>query len=50
MNLKELNLTQLSTLICKYNGQTGTPKQVQRLIKFYKTKEMMINFLSPRIK
>ena len=49
MNLNNLTLEQLAKLACNYNGQKGTAKQIERLVKFYKNKESLINFLSPRI-
>lgn len=49
-NLETLTDRQLAKLIAQYNGQTGTDKQVSRLVKFYQTNEMMVNFLKPRLK
>lgn len=42
-------LRELAKLICQYNGQRGTDKQIDRVIKIYQNKEMMFNFLNPRI-
>ena len=47
--LETLTEQQLAKLIAQYNGQKGTDKQVERLVKFYQTKDLMINFLKPRL-
>jgi len=49
MNLQKLSERELAKLISQYNGQKGTEKQIDRIVKFYPNKEMMINFLMPRI-
>ena len=49
VQLEAFTERQLAKLIAQYNGQKGTDKQVDRLVKFYQTKEMMINFLKPRV-
>ncbi len=49
MNLNNLTSAQLAKMICNYNGQKGTEKQVNRILKFYPNKESLINFLKPRI-
>ena len=50
IDLNTLTLNDLLIMICKYNGQKGTSKQVQKMSKFYTSKELAINFLKPRIK
>lgn len=49
MNLNNLTLEQLAKLACNFNGQKGTVKQIERLVKFYRNKQSLINFLKPRI-
>ena len=48
--LKQLTLEELLIMICKYNGQKGTAKQVEKMAKFYISKDLAINFLKPRLK
>ena len=49
MNLSNLSIQELALLVCQYNGQRGTAKQIKFVVNCYKTKENIINFLTPRI-
>jgi hypothetical protein len=49
-DLKKFSLRELLIMICQYNGQRGTDKQIQKMAKFYTSKDLAINFLKPRIK
>ena len=49
-DLNSLTLNDLLIMICKYNGQRGTAKQVEKMAKFYISKDLAINFLKPRLK
>lgn len=44
-------VNKLALLICQYNGQKGTEKQVQKVLKMYGNSEkLMRQFLNGRIK
>ena len=47
MRLETLTDKQLAKMIAHYNGQRGTDKQVQKILKT-SNREMMMNFLIPR--
>lgn len=49
MKLSNLTIQELALLVCQYNGQRGTAKQIKFVVSSYKTKENILNFLTPRI-
>ena len=46
--LNKIDLTQKAMLICLYNDQKATPKQIERVLKAYSTHEYLDRFLVPR--
>ena len=46
--LNKIDLTQKAMLICLYNDQKATPKQIERVLKAYRTHEYLDRFLVPR--
>lgn len=45
------NLRKIAKLIAQYNGQAGTEKQIDKVLKMYQNNEqMMKNFCNGRIK
>ena len=51
IDIEKIDIIQLAKLICNYNGQNGTEKQVSRLLKFYKNdKKLMLQFAKNRLK
>jgi len=49
MIYSNLTIQELALMLCQYNGQRGTAKQIKFVVNCYKTKENIINFLTPRI-
>ena len=49
MNLSNLTIQELALMVCQYNGQRGTAKQIKFVVDCYKTKQNIINFLTPRV-
>jgi len=46
----KVGIEQIAFLICQYNGQKGTEKQVQKCIKAFKSSmELMIQFCENRV-
>ena len=44
------NIQEIALLICQYNGQKGTEKQVEKCIKSFKNSiDLMIQFCKNRI-
>jgi hypothetical protein len=48
LNAYNWTINQKALLVCKYNGQNGTSKQVDRVLKAYPTHEYLDRFLVPR--
>lgn len=40
---------EIAKLICQYNGQKGTDKQIAKVLKSLPTRDMLINFCTGRI-
>ena len=48
--MENLNINEIAKLICQYNGQKGTEKQIQRCIKNFKGSiDIMRQFCEGRI-
>ena len=46
----KMNTEKLALLICQYNGQKGTQKQVEKVLKMYgKCEQLMKQFCKGRI-
>lgn len=45
---KNLDMEQKAMLVCLYNGQKATPKQIAKVLASYKCHEMMDRFIVPR--
>ena len=49
MDLSTMTDRELARAITQYNGERGTENQVNRILKFYSTREMLMGFLKPRV-